>query len=315
MSFYKTAKEFSGAVDEEYRLLAQAAEGGMETVLPVLAKVGITRCKGGWHIDWLKYDQAVNVSQPEPQTSEFELGPPMGAGEILTADIPELDYIIKNALVRPGLTVIGGYAKMGKSLLCNQLATTSVKAGPLFPDYELAFQIEKPLKTLYLAYEDRIRRIKGRLRRQGIVTPETAWPKYYFNDQLPPLFIAEESLRGDITKNLNAILSNLDEMPDQIIIDAFISSIIGVEENKASVMAPLWYELREFAHDNDIVLTVVHHTRKAQGKPDILRDLRGSGAIAGGLETAWGLYETSTRYTYLLQITGNDIDDNLWIIK
>lgn len=99
------------------------------------------------------------------------------ATELIQTDFPEPTWLIPGILHEGGLLLLAGKPKIGKSWFALNIACELSKGGTV-----CGIQAEKAVKTLYLALEDKLRRLKARIQ-QAELTPNkntfitTSWPK------------------------------------------------------------------------------------------------------------------------------------------
>lgn len=215
---------------------------------------------------------------------------------ILNTEYPPIPWVVPDYLP-PGLTILSGRPKVGKSWLALQLSLSVLSGGKMFGrDVESG-------KVLYLALEDSERRLKGRMQLQG-------WPDYpgkvdfmlydAFEDQIGSL----NSGGGKrLMKYIDASKYKL------VVVDTFSRSIKG-DQLDGSIMTDAIGPLQHQAMKLDIALVFIDHMRKNTGAEiDPIIDVFGSVAKAGVLDTSWALYKEQGKHGAKLAITGRDVDE------
>jgi hypothetical protein len=197
----------------------------------------------------------------------------MTAGELLKAPLPPLRWLVPDYVVRPGLILLGGAPKVGKSWLSLQIARAVARGGKVLD------KCANSGSVIYFALEDGAARLQDRIRRVGWTGEEDV--RFFFGNDLPHLDDGGlETLESDIATR----------HPVLVVIDSFAAAKSGkLDENDGGQVAELMYALSRLANDYDLSLIVVHHHRKmTTGSP--LGDLRGSGALGGAADAILALY-------------------------
>lgn len=194
------------------------------------------------------------------------------AAEIEFMDLPDPEWIVKN-YVPPGVTMVVGAPKMGKSWMTLNLAVgVAVKSGYFLG----SVPIDNSGDVLYLALEDTFRRIKSRLKTTII---SGSYPKNLtFWTDLPKL------TAGGIAKIEHWIKTSPN--PKMVVIDVF-QKVRDVKLNKKSTAYEDDYEeigiIKKLADKYNIAIILVHHTRKSDAT-DFVDKINGSTALAGACD-------------------------------
>jgi hypothetical protein len=208
---------------------------------------------------------------------------------------PPMPWLVPDYLP-PGLTILSGRPKVGKSWLALQLAQAVMTGGKM-----LGKDIVKG-RVLYLALEDTERRLKERMEKQR-------WPTIQGSVD----FLLYESFYGqigDLTRGGGKRLLKFIEANQYriVIVDTFSRAIAG-DQLDGSVMTEAIGPLQHQALELDIGLIFIDHQRKPNGNEgDPLTDLSGSTAKSGILDTSWALYKEQGKYGAKLAITGRDVN-------
>jgi hypothetical protein len=216
------------------------------------------------------------------------------AAELAQRTYPELEWYVAGWMAI-GLAILAGRSKIGKSWLAFALAL-DIAGGAT----TLGNITTRQCEVLYLALEDSGRRLQSRMRMllgdqpapEGLHI-ELAWPRL--------------AVGGCLTK--------LDAWLDQhpacrvVIIDTF-GKIRGQwgEQRKNAYQAD--YDevglLHQYAHRRNIVLVLVHHTRKA-GADDVFDMISGTTGIIGAADTLLVLQRKRDDVMGTLSLTGRDV--------
>lgn len=194
----------------------------------------------------------------------------ISAETLQAKDFPPLVFVVDQLIV-PGMTILAGRPKEGKSWLalslCNAVATGGKALGGLDCDQG---------DVLYLALEDNQRRLKSRLQ---MLSPYDDWPSR--------LAFATECPRLD-DGGLDKIRAWIEEAnsPKLVVVDVFVKvraqkqgSDGGYEADYAAA-APL----QRLAIEHGIAILCIHHTRKMPSD-DPLEAVSGTNGLTGAADT------------------------------
>lgn len=200
--------------------------------------------------------------------------------------------IIPNMLV-PGLTLLAGCPKAGKSFLINEIGVSVASGKQAFG----CLNVEQGT-VVYVAFEDNYRRIQSRLHK-------------IVDGDLPEKFIVttsiatgEDSLEG--IKNIHR------QFPDcKVIVIDTLAKLRGNKVKGGSYQSDSNFlgALQEYALDNSICIVLVHHTKKNTTK-DVFENVLGSQGLLGIADTII-VVETSTNRgesDRLIHVTGRDVE-------
>jgi len=221
------------------------------------------------------------------------------AGDLLKADLPPHRWLVAGLLVRPGLTLLGGQPKVGKSWLSLQLAR-AVALGAVV----LQRSASQPGAVLYYALEDGPSRLQARLRTAAWNGAENV--RFLFGDAIPPLDTGGLSaLEWDIQRRRPAL----------VVIDSLAAAkSSNLAENDGGQVAELMYGLARLCSAYDLSMLVVHHHRKlTTGSP--LADLRGSGALGGAADAILALYRERNAAESRLGLDSRDTVGGDWTLE
>lgn len=210
------------------------------------------------------------------------------AKELSKRDFKELVWLKDKLIPTPNLALIAGAPKCGKSWYAMGLARDLVADGH---------------RVLYIANEDSERRLKDR------------YSKISFQQSDKLIFLAgldsERSLpRGE--KAIDFLKACKENYPNLacIIIDT-IQAVRNpaLKQDYASVENE-FSTLRKLAHDLDITIIAVHHTKKKTDfETEPLDQVLGSQAISATVETILVLQRTPRSQNIDLFITGKDVEE------
>lgn len=207
------------------------------------------------------------------------------AGELLGLETGEERWLVDRLIPAETINMLVGSPGTGKSLLVIDLCCCVATGTPF-----LGRAVRRG-KVLYLAAEDGWRRVAQRLRAwvDGRGVDPSELDGFYvlpsglqiaagegYVDQAAEIQAAWDQLQADI-EAVDPVL---------VVLDPLVELHAGLDENKASEMAPLVRVLRRLVRGQDRAMLITHHDRKASLDPNVYSS-RGSGALAGGMD---GIY-------------------------
>ena len=206
------------------------------------------------------------------------------------ARLARLTYIVEGFL-RPGLAVLAGSPKVGKSWMVLHLCMQIAKGQPFW-----GMETQQG-SVLYIALEDS----KLRLQERSLAMSESYPSALHFSLSCSALGdVLEEELRDFVHEHKDTRL---------VVIDTFQKiRAQGAELSYANDYAEV-SRLKNIADELNICILLVHHTRK-QSDSDYMNEISGTNGIAGSADTLMVLKkkERSSR-TATLSCTGRDIED------
>lgn len=215
------------------------------------------------------------------------------AKELLDRDFPPLVELIEGMLA-PGLYILAGAPKIGKSWLVLQIAHHVSTGTPLW-DRRVSRH-----PVLYLSLEDTLPRIQRRL--LTLCDGETG----------DVAFATEADLLGDgFEKQLAAYLRS---HPDtKVVIVDTLAKVRGVVSS-SNVYSSDYATMNVFKHVADtykIALILVHHTRK-QDAEDAMQKISGTNGLMGGADGAMILEKPDrSKPEATLTMTSRDFEDTM----
>ena len=230
------------------------------------------------------------------ETNEFRL---ITGNELDKKEIQEPEWVIKD-LLPPGLCILAGAPKSGKSILAFNLAI-ALSNGVKFMNH---FECEKK-KILLLPYEDNEKRLQKRQRlikaKLGISdTSNLILPDKCFFPR-----INEASLRG-LEKTIDANKINV------IIIDTLATGLLPQKRKSHSAYFDEYEMLnsfQRFALKKNISLIMIHHTRKMKAD-NVFDEISGTRGISGAADM--NIVLERNKYTGRLYIQGRDVEDQTY---
>lgn len=210
--------------------------------------------------------------------------------ELCDTRLERTTYIIEDFL-RPGLAVLAGSPKVGKSWMVLHFCMQIAKGQPVW-----GMQTQQG-SVLYIALEDSMLRLQER----ALAMSENYPPALQFSLNCAALGdMLEEELRDFVHEHEDTRL---------VVIDTFQKiRAQGMEMSYANDYAEV-SRLKNIADELHICILLVHHTRK-QTDSDYMNEISGTNGIAGSADTLMVLKkkERSSR-TATLSCTGRDIED------
>ena len=200
------------------------------------------------------------------------------------------EYLIEG-LLRPGLTVLAGSPKIGKSWLTLQMCLQVAKGEP-FWGLQTRYS-----EVLYLALEDSQQRLQ---RRMLTLTGEPPAELHFALSCSP--------LDGELEKQISYFAVNR-PLTRLVAIDTFQMVRSPVRQMSYANDYSEVSRLKSLADSLGICILLVHHTRK-MGDSDRFNEISGTNGISGSADTLMVLSkEKRTDKKALLCCTGRDIED------
>lgn len=247
----------------------------------------------------------------EPRTAPERNGKPGGKGEtvherqrpttfslteLLAMDIPEPRWAVPG-LLSEGLTLLAGKPKIGKSWLALNLAITIAGGGTA-----LGMSKVVPGDVLYLALEDRPRRIQSRARKllKGLdcaatdrLRIATAWPRL-----------------GDGGEDYIEEWAASVPRPSLVVIDVWAKfrPVYKQASNQYDQDYQHGAAIKDVADKFGFAALPLHHTKKAAAE-DIVDDISGTLGIAGAADGITILTRARGETEGELFVTGRDVDE------
>ena len=244
-----------------------------------------------------------------PAKPTRKIVPPYSAQELFARSITPIEYAIQPLASIGNLTLLQGEPKGGKSCFALYLALCA--AAGVWPGER--FVIAQPRRTLFITYEDGVRRIKERQAQylSGLGCSEPSPNLFiYAHDNAPRLRLEQPQGR--------ALLRQLiDELkPDLVILDT-LSHLHATQEKDQEKMQPVMDALKDLARDAKIAIILIHHTGKPQqgGERSIAYRSRGSSVIAAAADIIldWG-DRKGTNITPCALLSKDDDDDKFNVV-
>lgn len=199
-------------------------------------------------------------------------------------------------LVPEGLTLLAGKPKCGKSWLVLDLALAIAAGGHALGNIRC-----EQGQVLYLALEDTLRRLQGRMKAvlQGAPAPHdvaitTDWKRSDAGGL--------DDLRSWLTDHPKARLVVLDTLQK---VRGTRKRDAGVYEDDYKVIS----ELKKVADEFTVPILVVHHLNKDGGQSDPFMKVSGTAGITGSADTILILERDGADINAILHVKGRDINE------
>ncbi|GIG67304.1 AAA family ATPase [Phytomonospora endophytica] len=219
----------------------------------------------------------------------------ISAAELQTMEFPEPNWAIPG-LLPEGLTLFAGSPKLGKSWFVYGAGLHIAAGMPVLGDIEAE---QGPV--LYLALEDTLRRLQGRM--NSILGGTQAPKDFYSTTKCPPFGSGgEEELHYWLGKHPGTRL---------VIIDTFVK-MRAETRSSASVYEADYHaadRIKQIADAHQVAIVVVHHTRKMSAT-DFQDTVSGSNGLAGAADATLVLDRARTANHGTLSLTGRDVEES-----
>jgi archaellum biogenesis ATPase FlaH len=234
---------------------------------------------------------------------ELNKKPVLSIKQIMETYFPPIQWVI-DGLLAPGLTLLAGPPKVGKSWLALQIAK-SVGAGE-----QILGRNTKKGSCLYFALEDSPRRIKTRVDKQG-------WDKNTHVNVVPIGMLEilySERMYKDFADGLGCDIQ--ENKYKVVIIDTLSRLKTNMDQNRVEEVTLNLAPIQKIAHDeNCSIILIDHHKKASDFQKNVISDVLGSVGKGAVADTILGLYRNNRRKTAELIVTGRDIEDNNFPIK
>ncbi len=211
------------------------------------------------------------------------------ATPMLTAEFPARIHLVERMLPASGLAVFAGHPKIGKSTV----ATNSIVRGVINGTDVFGRKAQKG-RVLYLFFEESEQAIQDLLVGGGWTSAEAAMLSIHW--QQPDLGKLEDWI--DETQCSLAVIDTVKR--------ACATSDVDWADYAKTVK--LYGKLDEIALRHDVCILALDHHNKAAGRDeaeeDPTRDIHGSTAIGGAVQSAMGLYRRRNDVDARLRIQG-----------
>ena len=213
---------------------------------------------------------------------------PVDLRELLQEPFKPIPWIVENLICYPGLYILAGPPKSGKSWLVIDLQA-AIACGLNF----FGFETHK-VKVLYLALEDTIERVHRRACK--------------ILDELPGKMDIVTSAKSLNNGFLNQLEEYIQDNPDCKLI--VIDTLQMIRDNKNEFSYANDYRemsrLKKFADQHQVTILAVHHARK-MGDSDVFNTVSGTNGITGCADGTFVLSLISRADgTAFLTFTGRD---------
>ena len=241
----------------------------------------------------LENSHSLNIENAIKKLSEITTAEAQKERGILFSDLlkkqfPPDTWFIEN-LIGPGLTVLTGASKIGKSWTALQLLTALDQGGCFMGTLKA-----DPCDVLYLALEDTPKRIQRRILKQGITTA-------FNGSRLETSRCTVSTLRTYLKANPQYRV---------IIIDT-LQKMLGINDmNDYAKTVDGLSALKAIADDLDRALIVIHHNRKGSNDDgDHMESALGSTGINATADATITMRRKRGTNEATLSATGRDIED------
>lgn len=210
------------------------------------------------------------------------------ASDLAAQTFDPIRWLVDDLVPAPGLAMIAGAPKVGKSWFAMMLALEIASAGN---------------EVIYIASEDNDRRLGDRLKQLAIFPPkELKLISGLSNVASIPRGVAAMEFLAQIKQEYPATACIMIDTVAAIRVPSQREKNYDETENEFAA-------LRRLAHELGIAIIVVHHTRKSTGmETSPLETILGSQGIGATVETALVLQQVTGSRNITVHLTGKDVD-------
>jgi len=226
----------------------------------------------------------------------------ISAADLQNMVFPEIEYIVKD-IMPLGFGLLSARPKKGKSFLALNISAAKSTGGCTLGNKELRLE---PGKVLYIAYEDKNRRIKNRL--TTIMQGEPFPPKLYVAETWPRLPDGGlDRLDEWLTSNPDAKLVVIDTL------GRFKPRKRPRQDDYEADLAT-GAALADLAHKHNVCILGVYHNRKTESD-DPLDDVHGSTGMTAAADFVMVLRRGRGQADAELFVTGRDIEEKTLALR
>ncbi len=220
--------------------------------------------------------------------------------DLVKKSFPDINWTIEG-LMPPGLTIMAGPPKQGKSWLALNIAIWVSTGTDVLNQYPT-----NKGKVLYLAFEDSERRLNDRLKK--------ILDAYELDGEVLENMLLPESLKfSKINQDgLNDIIDIIRAHEDlrMVIIDTFGAAFAVEKEYRGNAFHADYTmigQLQELARELDVSVLLLHHTRKARSE-STFENILGTVGVIAAPDTLMVFRQMNRKN--MLFITGRDIENS-----
>lgn len=257
----------------------------------------------------LKPDVPVTLKEP----TVVEVAPPIKEWtfkEIMTATMPEVDYLIEDLIPKEGIAVCYGASGVFKTSLMLYISMLGADRERIIFD----FKVKKPFKTLWIDEECRTAGMKTKIRQ----IYEGASQMLGIRDNVFGFRDPENVNKNIVVTELEFNLTDVHKQqqllgliqkhhPDLVVIDS-ISKIFREDEKDEKKVKQFYQILSKYVKREHVSFVLIHHCRKRDLKSYRSRDLEdisGSREFGAMTDSAFLVEETKKFGRFELKQTKN----------
>jgi hypothetical protein len=219
--------------------------------------------------------------------------------DVISEEIPPIRWLVKPYLPRPSVTAWFGKAKAMKSLLVLDMCLHVAGGYPwLVSDPSGKDGIEvSPARVVWLDLENGALTLKRRMKAfasaLGMSEDRERLQAYSMPNPWPDLSKIENTV---------SLITRLTALGDiGILVIDHLGQVFGPVDENSPLASQIMGSIRQISEACNLAIILIHHSRKGQGKDGgALEDqLRGSGAILAGVDTAFLIERDKTDKTQL----------------
>jgi putative DNA primase/helicase len=249
-----------------------------------------------------RQDTGEDKTSEDPKFKNNPFPEVISAADLENMDFPEIEYLIKD-IMPSGFGLISARPKKGKSFLALNISVAKATGGCALGNRDLRLELGT---VLYIAYEDKNRRVKNRL--TAIMQGEPFPQKLYLAEIWPRL----------PDGGLDRIDKWLTLKPNTkfVVIDTlgrFKPRKLPRQDDYEADLAT-GAALADLAHKHNVCILGVYHNRKAESD-DPLDDVHGSTGMTAAADFVMVLRRGRGQADAELFVTGRDIEEKTLALR
>jgi RecA-family ATPase len=195
------------------------------------------------------------------------------AGEILTKEFPEEEWLVEDIVPLPSIVALSGMPGHGKTFVTIHIAMCVARGLPVFGRFA-----SRQAPVLVISEEDYPNHLQGRFKSLGLTEDEQI------------TYLSQAGFKSDNKENIDQIIDIVREGKFKLVIVDSLRRVHDQDENDSRGMARVAEGLKRIAKEGVAVLYIHHHRKPEEHKlnnPTV--SLRGSTEIQAAVENHFAL--------------------------
>jgi hypothetical protein len=232
----------------------------------------------------------IDLADPQADLSALEISSgwqPFDLADVMTEDIPPIEWVVKYFLPRPSVVIFFGRAKHKKSLvildMCHHIAG-GLSWMTSTPDGNDGVDVT-PARVVWVDLENGSRLLKRRMKAFA-----KALDIEIIRGQFQAYSMPNPWLDLSKPENVPAMIERINALGDiGVLVIDHLAQVFGSVDENSPLASQVMNAIRQISEACNISIVLIHHSKKGIGKDSGLPEdqLRGSGAILAGVDAAY----------------------------